>query len=275
MAVIAGSVVFTDSSARAETGTADGFVASQEMAEALSNVQGGLVEEPVAASPGPATREAVPLDPSTLAIEVPDLASEGVTLSVGEFSLGISLPNADSAEMGESLANGIMTYPSEGASANAVVPVGTGVQLLSVIDGEEASETYAYDLTVPEGHRLEATADGGARIVDQQERVKVEFEPAWAQDANGKNVPTRYAVAGNTLTQIVEHRNLDGVAYPVVADPLPIIIIVVTTLAVVAVAALAIGVATYIVLSWWHTCRAMNKYPELSTRNGFTARCVR
>jgi len=35
------------------------------------------------------------------------------------------------------------------------------------------------------------------------------------------------------------------------------------------------GVATWIVVSWWNHCRANGKYPELSTKNGFTARCVR
>jgi len=149
------------------------------------------------------------------------------------------------------------------------------VQLLSVIDGGEASETYAYDLSLPAGHRLEASADGGARIVDEQDTVKVEFEPAWAQDAAGKDVPTRYSVDGTTLTQIVEHKNLQGVSYPVVADPLPVIVLVITAVAFIVVAAAVLGVATWLVVSWWNICRAQNKYPELSTKNGFTARCVR
>ncbi|MCP3805548.1 hypothetical protein NLX83_40420 [Allokutzneria sp. A3M-2-11 16] len=40
--------------------------------------------------------------------------------------------------------------------------------------------------------------------------------PAWAVDAKGKRLATRYELTGTTLTQVLEHR---GAAYPVVADP--------------------------------------------------------
>ncbi|WP_300265685.1 hypothetical protein [Microbacterium sp.] len=149
------------------------------------------------------------------------------------------------------------------------------MQLLSIIDSERASESYSYDLTMPTGNTLEATADGGARIVDVQGNTKVFFEPAWARDANDKAIPTHYVVEGNTLTQIVRHQGLKDVAYPIVADPVPVVVLVLTTIAMVAVAAAVLGVATWIVVGWWNTCRAMGKYPELSTKNGFTARCVK
>lgn len=39
----------------------------------------------------------------------------------------------------------------------------------------------------------------------------------WAVDASGNAVPTSFEVAGNTVTQVVEHA---GAVYPVTADPL-------------------------------------------------------
>ncbi|WP_315636676.1 MULTISPECIES: hypothetical protein [Microbacterium] len=45
------------------------------------------------------------------------------------------------------------------------------------------------------------------------------FFPAWAKDAAGNDVPTHYELAGNTLTQVVEHEELTEGQYPVVADP--------------------------------------------------------
>jgi hypothetical protein len=111
--------------------------------------------------------------------------------------------------------------------------------------------------------------------VDKQGTVKVEFEAAWVQDASGVAVPTHYSVDGNTLTQVVEHKDLDNVSYPIVADPLPVVVFVVGGLALVAVAAIALGVASWLVISWWKNCRAKGMYPQLSTKNGFTARCVR
>lgn len=264
--IIAGSALWAGSSAYADE-TSDG-VTVQEVAVALDSVSSGLVKDAVADPAGPGAE-------STLQVQVPATASDGVSMSVGDFDLNISLPQAAAVDSGHLLGDGTTVYPSNGASSNAVIPTAGGVQLLSVLEGQEASETYSYDLTISDGHRLEATADGGARIVDEMGTVKVEFEAAWAQDASGVAVPTHYSVEGNTLTQVVEHKDLDNVSYPIVADPLPVVVFVVTGLALVAVAALALGVATWLVVSWWNTCQARGMYPELSTRNGFTARCVR
>src|SRR5690606_33551827 len=41
---------------------------------------------------------------------------------------------------------------------------------------------------------------------------------AWARDAEGRDVPTRYEVDGTTVTQVVEH-TAEGIVHPVVADP--------------------------------------------------------
>ncbi|MGV8851925.1 MAG: hypothetical protein ACOH1M_05090 [Rhodoglobus sp.] len=246
-------------------------VTVEEVSSALDNLGEGLLKESVSTQPDTMSRGSE----DQLIVEVPTNAREGVSMTAGDFSLGISLPNASKSELAGPLDNGAVAYPSTGASSNVVVPTDGGVQLLSIIDSEKASESYSYDLTMPVGNTLEATADGGAEVVDAQGDTTVFFEPAWARDANDKAVPTRYVVEGNTLIQIVSHKGLTDVAYPVVADPVPVIVLVLTTIAMVAVAVAVLGVATYIVLGWWNTCRAMGKYPELSTKNGFTARCVR
>lgn len=262
--IIAATLLWTGPAAHGDE-TAEGTTA-HEVAVALEGVSGGLVKdavEPTASSADGALQVHVPTEPS-----------DGISLSAGDFDLNISLPNAAASESGQLLADGATVYPSDGASSNAVVPTNGGVQLLSVIESRDASEVYSYNLTIPHNHRLEATPDGGARIVDAQGSVKVEFEAAWAQDAAGVAVSTHYSIEGNTLTQVVSHKAMESVSYPIVADPLPVIVFVVTGLALVAVAALALGVGAWIVLSWWNTCQAKGKYPELSTKNGFTARCV-
>lgn len=277
-ATIATSLVVAGPSAHAESGGGNGNVTAGEISAAIENVDGGLVRDAAGTTSLPSSSLATPQGSEgseSLDVVLPTNAVDGVSLSVGDFALGISLPHADGADRSQALADGSIAYPSDGASANVVVPTSGGVQLLSVIEAPEASEAYPYELSLPAGHRLEATSDGGARIVDEGGIEKVLFEPAWAKDAAGRSVPTHYEVAGNTLTQVVQHRDLEGVSYPVVADPLPVVVIVITAAAMIVVAALALGVATWIVVSWWNTCRAQNKWPELSTRNGFTARCVR
>lgn len=129
-------------------------------------------------------------------------------------------------------------------------------------------------MRISKGTHPNSSADGGAQIVDFEGAVKAYFEPAWATDAEGKSVPTRYVIDGNSLTQVVDHKCFEHVAYPVVADPIPVIVLVLTTPAAVAVVAMTLSVATWVIVSWWNHCRAQGKYPELSTRNGFTARCV-
>lgn len=173
--IIAGTLLWVGPSAHAEE-TAEG-VTAQEVAIALEGVSGALVKDAVEPTASSAD--------SALQVQVPAEPSDGVSLSAGDFYLNISLPNSAASESEQLLADGTTVYPSDGASSNAVVPTEGGVQLLSVIESRDASEIYSYDLTVPSRHRLEATPDGGARIVDAQGSIKVEFEAAWAQDASG------------------------------------------------------------------------------------------
>lgn len=270
--------MFVAPAAHAESALDEAGVTTNEVEHALKQVDDDLLKESVltgALQQGGLVPGAKPADAEdVLQVDIPASAEDGISLTAGDFSLDISLPHAADARHGESLADGIVAYPSGNASANAVVPTNGGVQLLSIIKDQSASEYYSYNLTMPDGHRLDATADGGAQIVDAEGAIRVFFEPAWAEDAKGNSVPTHYQVQGNTLTQVVTHKGLEDVVYPVVADPVPVIVLVLTTIAMVVVAAGIFGVATWVILAWWNTCRAQGKYPELSTRNGFTARCV-
>ena len=51
-----------------------------------------------------------------------------------------------------------------------------------------------------------------------QEVVVNRVAPAWARDADGKPVPTRYELRGSDLVQVVEHTT-GNFRYPVTADP--------------------------------------------------------
>lgn len=273
IAVLVGSVGFV-APAHAANDARNLELTAMEIGHALQNIDADLLRTPIDAAAIPGEPTTFATDSNVLTVDIPASANDGVSLSAGDFTLDISIPYSDEASPGQALADGTVTYPSTGASANAVIPTEGGVQLLTVIQNQSASEQYSYDLSIPKETHLESSPDGGAQIVDSVGTVKAYFEPAWATDAEGKSVPTRYVVEGNSLTQVVDHRSFEGVAYPVVADPIPVIVFVVTTIAAVAVVALALGVATWIVVSWWNHCRAQNKYPELSTKNGFTARCV-
>jgi len=87
-----------------------------------------------------------------------------------------------------------------------------GVRYLTVIKGRKASTESRYRFVDSE---LTARADGSVTI-RRNDGSTQSIAPAWAVDARGATVPTRYSVSGDTLIQRVDHR---GFAYPVVADP--------------------------------------------------------
>lgn len=61
-------------------------------------------------------------------------------------------------------------------------------------------------------------ADNSIDVVSSDGRSLVSRIAApWAFDANGRSVPTRYVVNGNTVTQVVD--TAKTTKYPVVADP--------------------------------------------------------
>lgn len=90
-----------------------------------------------------------------------------------------------------------------------------GFQVAAVIgDARQSVQTYRL-----KGKHLELT-DAGIVIVRAGGRtgeVVAVIDPAWAVDANGADVASRYRVDGDRLTQITD---LDrATAFPVVADP--------------------------------------------------------
>ncbi|MEJ1191781.1 hypothetical protein [Pseudarthrobacter sp. CCNWLW207] len=152
-------------------------------------------------------------------VEVPTVLEEGVTLTdeAGE-SIGIGLPNAAEAGMATALGDGVVTFPGE-ESANSIIVGDVGVQMLTTIAGADAPTRYSYEVSFKPGQHLELT-DSGAAVVNGDGTVALAVASAWAKDANGKNIRTNYEINGSTLTQVVVHTAHEGIAYPVVADPI-------------------------------------------------------
>lgn len=152
-----------------------------------------------------------------LSIEVPEDASDGLSISAGAGEVTIGLPFAAEAADGDATAPGMATYDNGNDTSSVVVVHDTGsLQVATVIDDASAPTRYDYPIDVPAGARLEAS-DAGAVVVDASGEVLGSFAAPWAKDADGRDVPTRYEVDGQTLTQVVQHDA--GFAYPIVADP--------------------------------------------------------
>ena len=151
-------------------------------------------------------------------IQLPTSLDEELTLTGADgLEIGLTLPNDESGVMGTALENGMTVFDNgDGSTTVPTVKSDGSVQVNTVIDDASAPSEYEYKFSLPEGAQIEAY-EGGAHFVSSDGEFLGGIAPAWAVDANGAKVPTRFEISGMTVTQIVEH---EGFQYPVVADPM-------------------------------------------------------
>ena len=90
-----------------------------------------------------------------------------------------------------------------------------GAQFLSVTPDAKAPRSFTFSFP---GKSLELLPDGSVVVRESLSGEPVAMiDPAWARDAQGKSVKTRFAVKGTALTQTIEPTS--KTKYPVVADP--------------------------------------------------------
>jgi hypothetical protein len=208
--VVAASVVGVVSPVAAD----DGGVVVTETGEALE-VAGSLVED---AAPLADTGDGFVASVAGSEVELPVDPSEPLVFGGVAGEIGVGLPVVAGVGEGVVDESGAVVYES-GAGAVSLAAQATvdgGLQVLVVIDGADAPSEYRFDMSVPAGATLVATADGGAEVVGADGQVVAGVAPAWALDADGQPVPTRYRIEGTTLVQVIDHH---GAAYPVVGDP--------------------------------------------------------
>ncbi|PFG43031.1 uncharacterized protein DUF2599 [Isoptericola jiangsuensis] len=200
-------------------------VAPESLA-AVATADGVVLSDPADAEVdefGRSAAKAAMIDPtnpeSPIRVEIPEDPADGILLEQAGFaSINIGLPNsaqADDVEYGDL---DIATYDNnDGSKTVPIVNPDGAVQITTVISGPEAPARYVYPITMPAGAELVDAGDGYFAVVQADSTPLAMIEPAWALDANGNDVATRYEVEGHSLVQVVEHG--DGTAYPVVADP--------------------------------------------------------
>jgi len=211
--VAAFSLAFGGTAANAEEPGSEGValeaVLSDVAPETLENVADVEVGD-----------SAVSYTQNGLSAEVSLDASEGITFASEGGEVGLQLPFGDEAKIADSSTPGIVVFDNgNGSKSAAVVNDDSGVQVNTVIDGEEAPSRYDYHARLPEGATLRLNDDGSVDSVgaSSEEAPTLHIAPPWAKDADGKNVPTRYEISGSTITQVVEHSAINQ--YPIVADP--------------------------------------------------------
>lgn len=146
---------------------------------------------------------------------IPTNPDSGVRLDAntgGDVSVGIP---------GDHTPNGVRfdaatVFPAVAPEASVVArATDQGAQVLTVIEGPSAPSRYRFRITTG-GGTLSLDGRGGAVVAGGDGDVVATIEPAWAVDATGSAVPTRYVVDGQDLIQVVDHSQAH---YPVIADP--------------------------------------------------------
>lgn len=157
-------------------------------------------------------------------VVVPRSAAAGVRFSTEDGdALSIGLPLSTQALSTQAqpaqVVEGTAVYGDQTTDVSvAVQPIGDGsVRALIAIPDAQAPAEYRFPVTVPPGGGIELMEDGSVEIINGEGETIAVFAPAWAKDANGKDLASSYRVEGNTVVQTVDLAAAD--AFPVIADP--------------------------------------------------------
>jgi hypothetical protein len=161
------------------------------------------------------SRSAEAVTPAT----VPATADQPITTHGEATDVSIWLPGSAAVSEDSVAGESVRVFDhGNGASSVPLVKDDGSVQILTIIDAAGAPENYSYALDVPDGASLAVDEDGAVHITGADGEFIGGVAPAWAVDAKGAAVPTRYEVAGATLTQVIDHDGWEF-SYPIVADP--------------------------------------------------------
>lgn len=208
LALIAGTMSLA-TAAEASGGPANDAAAISAVANGAAGgpAVGGVVDGDGASADIGTAHVQVPVDPTGGLVVDPDAGP----------AVNIGIPGS-STETGKA-AGGNVVYDGVAPDASVVArPTSDGVQALIVVNGPQAPTTYRFPIRVGgRGSTLSAGPGGTIEVRTPGTTFPVAtVAPAWARDANGSVVPTRFRIEGSTLVQIVDHH---GAAYPVTADP--------------------------------------------------------
>jgi hypothetical protein len=159
------------------------------------------------------------------ASSVPSNADDDVTVTATDTETGATanlsagLPFAATASTARSEANGIVSFDNGNGSYTVPVSHADGsLAINTVLTGPSSPTSFAYPLELPKGGSVSVEDNGAVQIADASGMPVGFVDAPWAVDANGADVPTKFVVDGNVVTQQID-TSAPGVQFPVVADP--------------------------------------------------------
>lgn len=151
---------------------------------------------------------------------VPASPSEPISVDgYGDRSVSLRLPFPEQTGAARVLDDGTAVFDhGNGARTVPLLKDDGSVQVTSVLRDASAPDEYEYDFSAPGLEQITQDEDGVLTLLDAEGEYLGGVAAAWAKDAEGRDVPTRYEIDGTTVTQVIEHTG-DGVTHPVTADP--------------------------------------------------------
>jgi hypothetical protein len=155
---------------------------------------------------------------STADAAVEDVAEVSVS-ALGASPLDVDLLAADDVTGASVSQDGIEVIDNGDGSSTVPLDRADGsLQVVFVIESRDAPTSYAVDVDLPDGTVLTQDAAGALLATAPDGRLALGVAPAWAYDAAGVAVPTRYVVEGSQISQVVDHAS-GQYQYPISADP--------------------------------------------------------
>lgn len=169
----------------------------------------GAAAEPGAGAPGTSSSDSAALHEAT------DVA----VTNGGEDPLAVDLVAAQNAVEVSVSSAGIEVIDNGDGSRTIPLSRSDGsLQVVTVIETPSAPRAYSVGIDLPAGTALSDAENGALLAIAPDGTMALGVAPAWAYDAAGVAVPTRYEVTGSVITQVVEHDSGEY-QYPITADP--------------------------------------------------------
>lgn len=225
-------------SAIAAAGPDTATVAQAEVIDVISDIVPEQLQDRAADVGGGVTTDAVgnitytvdsPVDGDVLTPDFSTQATVSLDPAIGarivevgkpEQAITMQLDSGHETSAGTVVASDAVAFETAGDTKTLVlVKEDASVQFLTTIPGPQDPEEFVFNVGLPPGAVAEYAADGGIRFVNGDGVFLGGVLPPWARDAAGRDLTTRYQFAGGKLTQFVKHSGVQGVPYPIVADP--------------------------------------------------------
>jgi len=156
-----------------------------------------------------------PVNP-LVAVEVPTELADGFAFP--NIGVSIDVGTGDGDRTASSSGEDSVFFPNVRTDTDIVMSATpTGVETFTQLRTPGAPRDESFDLSIPEGARLEAFGEG-ARVLNAGGEVILSVSPPWAIDAEGSQVPTNLKIDGHSISISVSPP-ADAV-FPILLDPL-------------------------------------------------------